>query len=698
MQKWIGAGVLVAAAGAGLAWQQGWFGAGAGEPLAAYVPADTVLYVGGQIDVDQVEYMRNLPLMASSQFQTKELMAEMMNTGRNQTPQGQFVAAFFGDFLDNANTYGDMLEYYGIDLSHPHAIYMDGAVPVIRFGLNNEAAFWQALEKASTDSGLQPREATVGEATVKLWRLTPEDDKRLELAINVRDGVATLTAFHFLDQEADQLQRLALSKPTQSLADSGELEQLQKTYKFEDGMLALVHFERLAQGFLTPQSNSFGQDLAALFKAQDERMPAERMDATCRSEVLGLISQVPRLVAGNTAQSSGKAISMNSRSVLEINNAEVVTTLASLRGHIPNHTRNSDNQIIGFGAGLNIDNLVPAATTLLQQATATESGCRELRELQRKISQANPAMMGMVTGMVQGTKGVGFSLYDIAIDADTQMPSRYDFLFSIATNNPQPLLGMMAMSPLGRQVQIPTDGTLTDVDLSFIAPGMSLKAGVQGNHLVAFSGEHAQKAVDALKDESLDANGLTRVAVNYSRFADLIDAIPPSIAREMDTGIADSGCVAQAQLSHMLRTQGADVDYTLDVIDQGISTDINMNLNSTDTKVINPVGKYTLYDQSYDCTDGEALGVEEIRADNTGSYTFSSDGCDLYRTEYTWSQEGNLFNLTAAKSESRDSCDDEWAAADTFNGECVLVPAEEGFRCIFTTEQGSSLLHYVPRS
>ncbi|MDP0941712.1 hypothetical protein, partial [Klebsiella quasipneumoniae] len=77
-----------------------------------------------------------------------------------------------------------------------------------------------------------------------------------------------------------------------------------------------------------------------------------------------LIAQVPRLVAGNTYSRSGKTLEVQSRSVLELTNTELVKTLSSMRGHIPGHVAHSDGQILGFGTGLNIDNLVPAATTL----------------------------------------------------------------------------------------------------------------------------------------------------------------------------------------------------------------------------------------------------------------------------------------------------------------------------------------------
>lgn len=697
MQKWIGAGVLVAAAGAGLAWQQGWFDGGA-APLTAYVPADTVLYVGGQADADQAEQLRKLPLMANSQFQAKQLLAELERSNRRQTPQSQFALNLFADFIRNANTYGDMVEHYGIDLTRPQALYMDGMVPVLRFGLKDEAAFWQVLDQASADSGLQPREESIGGTTVKIWRLNPQEDKALELAVNVRDGVATLTAFHFLDQDADRQQRLALTKPAQSLADSGELAQLQKTYKFDDSMQALLHFQRLAQGVLQPESNSFGQDLSALFKAQNEPLPGSRMDAACRDEALNLIAQVPRLVAGNTYSRSGKTLEVQSRSVLELTNTELVKTLSSMRGHIPGHVAHSDGQILGFGTGLNIDNLVPAATTLFNSLTAYESNCREIQRMQRNLSGANPAMMAMFTGMVQGAQGVGFSLYDLKLDGNSPIPSSYDFLFSIATSNPQPLLGMLSMSPFGRQVQIPTDGSLTDVDLSFIAPGLSLKAGVQGNHLVAFAGDKAQQAVDKLKDESLEPNGLTRLSANYARFADLIDAIPPQVMSEVDAGMSRNGCVAQAQLSHMLRSQGASIDYGLDITEQGVSADLAMTLDTSANAPIDPVGQYYLTDLTYDCKVGEPWGEEELRADNTGSYRYAADGCDQYRSEYTWRQEGNLLTIEATQAESRDSCEAEWTEVDGNSYQCQLMPAEKGFRCLLSDDDRESLLHFEPRS
>lgn len=695
MQKWIGAGVLAAAAGIGLAWQQGWFGT-TREPLTAYVPADTVLYLGGQAAPDQLEQLGQLPLLAHSRLQANQLLAALEQTDqRHPDPSARFLTALLADFIRHADTYADLIDHYGMDLSRPQALYLDGLVPVLRFGLKDEAAFWQVLERLSADSGLAPRQITLADTPVKLWRLTPASARTLELAVSVRNGTATLTLLHELDQPDDQLQRLALARPAQALADSGELAQLQRRHGFDDSLVALLHLQRLAEGLLEPDRNGFGQDLAALLRALDRPLPGAALEPACRADLLTLAEQVPRLVAGNTRAPGGTPLQLSSRSVLEIRHAEVLHTLATLRGHLPGHTAARDDQLLGFGLGLDIDQLVPAASALFNRLTGYQTQCAQLARLQRQLSGANPAMLALFTGMVQGTKGLGFSLYELDLDRRTGQPSRLDALLSIATTQPQPLLGMLAMTPQGRQWQIPTDGSLREIDLSALIPGLTLKAGLVGQHLVAFTGARAQQAVEQLRQESLQANGISRLAVDYARVAELIEAIPPQFTRELATD-RGSGCVAQAQLAWMLRSQGARVDYTSDITDQGISTELQMTLTPPAAVDIDPVGRYRLIDQSFDCRQGDVIGEEEIRADGSGHYRYTVDGCELYRNDYQWRRQGQRLLFTPTREESRDDCSAAWQAQPLTEAECLLLPADEGFRCLYSDGEQQHLFHYRP--
>ncbi|MDP0953485.1 hypothetical protein Q6283_29850, partial [Klebsiella pneumoniae] len=78
-------------------------------------------------------------------------------------------------------------------------------------------------------------------------------------------------------------------------------------------------------------------------------------------------------------------------------------------------------------------------------------------------------------------------------------------------------------------------------------------------------------------------------------------------------------------------------------------------------------------------------GEEELRADNTGSYRNAADGCDQYRSEYTWRQEGNLLTTEATQAASRDSCEAEWTEVEGYSYQSQLMPAEKGFRCLLST-------------
>lgn len=693
MQKWIGAGVVVVAAGGGLAWQQGWFGGADSQTnMAAYVPADTVMYLGGAADPAMVKQLRNTALMPASQHELNTLIDELNNAGQD-TPAALFARHLLTDLLANSSTYGTLIDHYGFDLTQTQAIYMDGLVPVIRMGVADEAAFWAPLDAASAASGLESRNEELGDTTVRTWRLTPDGRRSIELAVRVNAGVATISFFIYSDDVATKRLRMALDQPAQSLADSGEIKEIRDTHGFDTSMTAFIHLERLARGILEPDSNSLARQLHSALNDANRQSLEQRMDASCRNELVAFAAQVPRLVAGNTGSHGGTELT--SRTVLELKNGNVLDNLGKLRGHIPAHSRDVDNQILGIGLGLSIDNLVPASTALWNQFTGADFSCPQLVSAQQQMAGVSPAMAGMFAGMIQGTSGAGFSLYDLQLSPSEPVPAHYDFLFSIATANPQPLLSLLESTPFGRMIRIPNDGTLSDIDLSFMAPGVSIKAGIQGNHIVAFKGEKAQQAVDKIGSESLEANGISGLTVNYSRLADLVDQIPAPLAEQMDTGSA-SGCVAQMQLSELLRSQAGSIGYLTDINSQGVVTDMDIRLQTQQTHTIDPVGRFKVIDKTYDCAEGEDAGFEEIRKDGTGRYVYADMNCELYQSDYNWSVEGRIMTIDTTETRSRESCDQKWTPAEAVDTQCQLVAADNGFRCLLDGEQGKTLLHYVP--
>jgi hypothetical protein len=224
---------------------------------------------------------------------------------------------------------------------------------------------------------------------------------------------------------------------------------------------------------------------------------------------------------------------------------------------------------------------------------------------------------------------------------------------------------------------------------------MSVNAGIQGNHIVVFKGEKAQQAVDKIGAESLDANGLNSLSVNYPRLADLVDQIPAPIAAQMDTG-TETGCVSQVQLSELLRAQAGSIGYHSDINAQGWVTDMDMRLATGNRDAIDPVGNFVVVDKTFECEVGEEAGYEEIRKDGTGRYVYADTDCELYQSNYNWSIEGRTMKINTIDAQSRESCAQEWEPAEATNSQCLLISTDNGFRCLFDGEQGKTLLHYIP--
>jgi hypothetical protein len=146
--------------------------------------------------------------------------------------------------------------------------------------------------------------------------------------------------------------------------------------------------------------------------------------------------------------------------------------------------------------------------------------CEPLAQLQAELEQANPAMIGMATGMADGVKGIGLSVLDFELDMAGGEPNlkKLDSLLSLSADDPAFLLEMVKpFAPMLAGIDLKSG---EDVDLSdFIPPefGVSAKLGLRGQHLVLFTGEGSKKLADGLKGEALTANGLYSMSADYGR-------------------------------------------------------------------------------------------------------------------------------------------------------------------------------------
>ncbi len=670
MKKWI-IPVLILFAGAGLAWQQGWFPAvqtlGEGQ-FADHVPAQTPFYMGGRLDRAQAEAFREMPLVSLSPYQLERALTafDFAAEGEETTPGGRFARALMRDALTHGATYGEFYDHLGIDLTGSHAVYLDDLFPVVRLAIADPEAFRNFLHGASEESGITPRPETIGGEEVHLWPLT-EDGEPWYLAARLADGIATLTLLRESEEAAARRRRLALEPPAQSLAASGELQSLRETHGFSDDMLAFVHLERLARRLLQPGENDHA---------------LADVPTSCRQDAVALAGRAPRWVLGSIATPDSPPDVTTARAVLELEHTGVITSLEKLRGHIPGHTLADDDPVMALGLGLNIDALVPAATRLWSLFVESEFQCPSLVKAQQRVANTPPAMLGAATGMFQGVQGAGLSLYHFTA-GDSADATALDFLVSIAAESPRTLISVLNNNPLGLQVGIPTDGSTRALDLSAVAPGLQVEAGIKGQHLVFYTGERGTAAARRLEDEPLEANGLGSLAVDYTRLADLIEATPAAPAARMANQPEINPCLDQARLVSALRAQPFGLRYHGDVTPRGLVTDMTVTLQTTGRASLDPVGEFAVLDRTEDCQRGDPAGTLVLEAGGSGRYEQGNADCTLDQRRYDWTRQGDSLHLRVHESRHRPRCDAAWEDRDTERAECVMSRVEGGLQCLY---------------
>lgn len=682
-------------------WRSGSEGADSG--LTDYVPADTVLYLGGRTNADVLKRIESYPISAVDPSELEALFERMEPSQQEEVPGAKLLRAFLLDFTAHSTTYGELYSRYGFDLQSEQAIYMHGLYPVIRMPIADKEAFDGFWDGISKESGVAPVDETREGVDLKRWTLGLIDGiGSVDLVVAQQDSLATITLFSSTDSEQAQLERIGVRKPEQSLADTGELTELIKAQGFSDEFAGFVHIQRLVEGLMGAKQSTLTRDIDALVAQAGETNPLSRdLTPVCRDEIAGLFAGMPRLLLGyRSVDVKGESIDIEMRSLLEITSAEVVGPLLDLRGHLPGHI--GGDQMLGVALAANMDTLVPTLTKLWSEAGKLTFQCPQLQQVQQKMMATSPAPLGVVTGMAQGIKGAALSLYDISFSDAGGMPASVDFLLSIATENPELVLSLFNTTVVpqsgGRVPQLPLNGELTEVDLGFLTPGLTATLGQQGQHLVVYSGSQGEQAAKTLASETLESNGLMEMSIDYPRLGAWLSSLPDSLLSQVAGG-NEEFCLMQARMRKALSGQPMRLTYRSDVEAGGVSAQTHLSMLPADMATLDAdqlVGRYELRDLGQNCGQPPMIGHEEIKADGTGFYTeYDATGqCETLRYSYKWTKAGDQIHFDVSGGEYRDACDQEWDSLDAHTARCDILATETGFDCIYTDDEGEGLYRY----
>lgn len=661
------------------------------NPLLKSVPADSLFFSGNTELISISDY----PLVSfSHSFEAPMSSAEQQNLGK----EFSFFYELFRDFEQIIQQGNQVVQsHYGLADEMAAVIYTVGATPVIKFNLKDQVAFLSILDKAEQKSGFKPSSKQFKSLKYRSYLL----DNQHELIVSIQNynQGEKLVTIALLSQTLTEHSRKLIfdqMKPLQSIVDTGKLERIQQENQYLPLSVSFIDFQQLVKSLFKEQNNPWIELLG-----EDAQSIAQLQTSQCQADVLAIIKDMPRMIAGyKNYQVRGQQVNLDFEVLLELKNKNVKAELDQFRGFIPDYIRTgARDHILAFGLGANMSQLSPMFFYITRAFKESTFQCPELIKMQKEVAKINPAMLALVTGVVDGIKGISFAIQDFKLSKSEQSASMLQadlsMILSMVAENPvrvwQMLSAFIPEIAMVMPSEQPQKLNLPDMD----ALGLDIYIAAKGQHLTLYTGDKAAKISQQLVNEAIVSNGFFQESLNYTRLANAVSELRDYMASPQSPQLLPAeACNYFDESIAMLSKISGFIDLQSDFVNSGWlnAMTAEIELMPATEKNFQLTGKFeTLYVQ-----DGCSLardGEEEIFADGTGFYQqYSDDGqCFIFETRYRWIKENEKLDLQYVSERSRPEglCSnqfEEWAvpSPEYINDVCQLRKTAEGdFACLY---------------
>jgi hypothetical protein len=664
------------------------------NPLLKFIPADSFFFTGSTQLIPIEEY----PLWAMGRFINRSLSQNELN---HLGKEWSFFYALFQDFQAVIKKNPAVIQtHYGLDEKMASVFYALGATPVLKFTIKNEKAFLEVLNKAEKKSGFFHQTERFNNRDYRIYSLNNDWQLLVSTGTLIEaDKHVTITLIKTQSEASEQQKKLIFAQllPEHSLADSGKVHSIQKKHQYLPLSVTYLDFVVLAESLLQTKNNIwFG------IPGINEQIITNTVSAGCDTDILSLLREIPRLTAGyKQYQNQQQRMSIDFNVSLELKNQRFSSELKSLRGFIPDHIqKSSQNNTIGFALGVDLSQLNPLFLYLSEAFKKMIFHCEPFKEIQRKADQYNPAMLVLMTGLVDGIHGLSFTLQDFNFDEKLML----SLLVTLTAEEPLYIWKMLsALIPdLSSQanVIIPSDKpqklTLKTLD----AMGMELFVALRGSHLVLFSDTKSERLSQRLSNEKIIKNGFLQASLSYEKLASAMENLRDYVVSESLLSIQKKNlmpveaCLYLDESIEFLSKFSGFIDLRSDFVDLGWLNKIKTNAETPVMAELNYslAGLYTTYALQEGCLLSKD-GVEDIKQDSSGFYQKYSDDdlCFIFETRYQWTENIDRLQLHYQRERHRPDGDcnnpfDEWAVPEVeyIHDTCQLRMENGGnFSCLF---------------
>lgn len=539
--------------------------------MLAYIPADTPFFSGQLTPFPIKNYINSV----SDSYQTysDDMFTEFDDA---DDARAKFMLSLTKTYMESMKSGDEFVSTFGLPDEVYSYFYTLGMLPVLKLEVEKPEAVWSVLDKAEKESGFTHDKKSVKGQDYRAYHLTDAYEAvSVALLFSIADRMLTVTLDTSFNEPSTLETALGLLPVSHSLADTGILEDIIKTHGFSGEAIGYINHQELITAITTKDGNQLARQLTVFAEQKGENPFAMVRSEQCHTELSAIAANWPRTVFGTSNVSISKTQShIEVTSIIESKNQIMLDALSSMRGFIPDYIRHANDSVFSMGLGIELNQLVPALTSIWDEVLAPKYQCQVLQQVQEDMSGQSLAMLGMVTGMVNGVKGVAVSLFDYTFSDDQDNPvlNSVDALVSLSADNPSMLFNMVKpFVPELADVQLNDNGEA--IDLSYLLPlsaeyAIKPQMAIKGHHLVLFTGEGGEAKANELANEALSHNGIFSLSADYGK-----------IVAPLITLVEMVGEPVPAELS-MMKNDDIQVKMGIDVNLNGIIFD-----SSVDSKI-----------------------------------------------------------------------------------------------------------------
>lgn len=459
--------------------------------ILSYVPADTpyvVAFVEPLPDdfVDLVEPKLDRALQSYQDFFREIFRSAMAENSQDMSiDEMQKYSAVIDELIGLLSI--QSMRDAGIERDSRFVAFGHGLLPVLRMQLDDASKFESTIIRLEEAAGHSLDTATIDGISYRYV-----GDETLKIVIGVFEGDAVITAVpgNFGDDELRQL--TGLTRPSQSLVESGKLADIVADYGLTDNMVGYVDIEAIAATFIDGPT---GLD-ALMFankEADDDAVDVPLSDV-CKQEIRGMAGIVPRMVLGYTEIERSRSASI---AVFELRE-DIAAGMTGFSSAVPG-IGTDPGGLLSFGMSFDLQAMRNFVEARLDAVELDPYRCERFSELQASTAELRASLDKPMPPFVYGFRGFNLILDDITgLDFESDAPPKsVDGSVLLAMDDAPTMFAMGAMmNPMLAALNLQPDGVATELAIPQLAMiASSAHAALTDDALVMSIGEASESRV-----------------------------------------------------------------------------------------------------------------------------------------------------------------------------------------------------------